>query len=129
MAEGVRRLDPATLLRGSVGVAALVAIAAIAATGFGESPLPVAGVVKFSGLVMVEAIIVLSILRPGTFRHSWGRALVALGACLVALWFSAQNTLGAGEYVFMHQRWLVVLAVLCLVFFIVSLYGLRRDRS
>src|SRR5262245_32347730 len=116
------------MLRTVVVVAACLAAAAIIASGFAESTYPVLGVALFVVLVGFEAFVVLLILRPQTYRDSWGRALAASGACLVGLFLSAQNTLGAPEYVFFHQKWLAAASVALVGLAIASLINARRKR-
>src|SRR5262245_15848057 len=116
------------MLRAVVVVAACLAAAAIVASGFAESTYPLPGITLFVALVGFEATVLLIILRPKTYRDSWGRALAASGACLVGLFLSAHNTLGAPEYVFFHQKWLAAASVALVGLAIASLIKARRKR-
>jgi hypothetical protein len=95
-----------------VAAAATAAILAIYGSATGALAYPWAGTTRFAMLVTLEAATLAIVLRS---RHgstpSATRAVFAACLCLVALWFSAQDTLGAPEYVFMHQRWLVAAAL------------------
>jgi hypothetical protein len=94
-------------------VSAVVAMAAIFGSAIGMPIYPWKGTTLFALAVAVEATALVRILQPATRQTLGVRALVAAFFSLVALWFSAQDTLGAPEYVFMHQRWLVAIAVGC----------------
>lgn len=89
----------------------IVAIFVLAAA---ESPMPYWNAGFFAVAVIVEAAVVLAVLRFAK-RSVWLGALVAAFISAIALWFSAQDTLGAPEHVFVHQRWLVALILACLV--------------
>ena len=114
------------MLRNSVLVAALSAIAAIVASGLGGEAYPAGGVTLYAGLTVIEAAVLLAVLRPKTYRQSWGRALAAVGACVVALILSAENTMGAPEYVYTHQKWLVAVGIAFLALAIGSFFGRLR---
>ena len=116
------------MLRNSVLVAALSAIAAIVASGLGSDVYPARGVTLYAVLVVIEAAVLLVVLRPKTYRRSWGRALAATGACVVALILSARNTMGAPEYVYPHQKWLVAVSIAFLALAIGSFVGRLRKR-
>lgn len=92
---------------------AVVAIAAIFGSAIGSDAYPWEGTTLFALAVVLEALVLLRILRPPTAPNLGIRALAAALLALIALWFSAQDTLGAPEYVFMHQRWLAWIAVAC----------------
>ena len=92
---------------------AVVAIAAIFGSAIGSDVYPWKGATLFALAVALEAMVLLRILRPMTAPDLGIRALVAALLALIALWFSAQDTLGAPEYVFMHQRWLAWVALAC----------------
>jgi hypothetical protein len=108
------------MIRNGVLVGAVMAVIAIIGSAIGTSPYPVAGTTFFVLAAAFETVALFVVLRPRSYQHSWGRALVAALLCLVTLWFSAQDTVGAPEYVFMHQRWLVAATLGCLVLAISS---------
>lgn len=99
----------------AVSVGALVTIASIIVTALGQSPVSVLHTSLFVGAVVGEALLVLALLGMPRPVAMWLRAAIAAIVCGVALWFSAQDTLGAPEYVFVHQRWLVALIVGCVL--------------
>ncbi len=117
------------MIRNGVLVGSFLAILVIIASGLRTSPYPVAGTAFFVFAVAFEAVALLVILRPRSYAHSWGRALIAVLLCLAVLWFSAQNTLGAPAYVFMHQRWLVAATLGCLILCVSSVVAQVRHRQ
>ena len=102
------------MIRAVVLVGAAAAIAAIVASASNMSPFPVAGTAFFCGAIVIESAIVLWLVDTSSPHSLWFRALAAAILGMMALWFSAQDTLGAPEYVFMHQRWLAALIIGCL---------------
>ena len=118
------------MLAKAIAAGSVLGIVAIAASAIGDASYPVKGVLWCSALVVIETTALLVVLRPSTYRQSWGRALLALLVCVVALWFSAQDTVGAPEYVFTHQKWLVTAAGGCAALAIGSLIvRLRKKRG
>jgi hypothetical protein len=99
------------MLRNALLLAAGLAMAATVASGLSEVPYPTKDVALLCGAVAVEVAVLLVVLRPGTYRRSWRRALAGAGVCWAALWVSSRDSLGAPEYVFTHQKWLVAAAV------------------
>jgi hypothetical protein len=114
------------MLRNVVLIAAGSAIVVIVASGSDGAAYPLKEVAFFCGAVLLEAAVLLAVLRPGSYQHSWGRALAGTGFCAVALWASAQNTSAAPEYVFAHQKWLVAAAVALAVLAVAGLVARRR---
>lgn len=107
-------------------LSAAIAVAAIFMSALGATPYPWKGTALFAGAVLLEAALVWRVLRPENRRHRGRRAMVSAALCLGFLWFAAQDTLGAPEYVFMHQRWLVWLILSCLVLAVAG--GITRLR-
>jgi hypothetical protein len=103
----------ASVIARVVVLAAIVAVAAIFGSATGSEVYPWKGTTLFSLAVVLEVAVLLRILRPTAASSLGIRALVAALLALIALWFSAQDTLGAPEYVFMHQRWLAWVALAC----------------
>lgn len=99
----------------AIPAGSLLAVIAVFAGDIGTVPYPARGAALFAAAAALEGLVLWAVLRPRTYWHSWGRALCAAMSCLVALWFSAQDTAGAPEFVFMHQRWLVAAAFGCLL--------------
>ena len=116
------------MIRAVVLVASALAIAAIYASAFSLSPFPFAGTAFFAGAVVIESAVVLWLVGGSPPRSLWFRAVSASLFGMVALWLSAQNTLGAPEYVFMHQRWLVALIVGCLCLAVLSVLSRVRGQ-
>lgn len=102
------------MTRRFVPMGALIAIAAIFGSVVGTTPYPWAGTAFFSLLVMIGTLILWLILGAQWPLPMWARALVAMLLFLVVLWYSAQDTLGAPAYVFVHQAWLVAIILTCL---------------
>lgn len=98
-----------------VQITALIAIAGILASAMGTTSFAWSGTGFFSLLVAIEAVILVLILgAPWPFPPR-GRAVVAMLLFMVVLWYSAQDTLGAPGYVFVHQVWLVGIILSCLL--------------
>ena len=116
-------------MRAVLLLTAALAITAIFASAMDVSPFPIAGTTIFAGAVVVESTIVLGLLRASWPRPLWSRALIAAFLGMVTLWFSAQDTLGAPEYVFMHQRWLATLIVGSLVVAVASALAQFHGRN
>lgn len=116
------------MIRIGLLVAALVAVVAIFASAIGDSPYPVSGTLQFSCAVLLEAGALWWWLDPARVGPLWLRAILAAVLGLVALWYSAQDTLGAPEYVFMHQRWLAAVILGAGALTIASGYRAARRR-
>jgi hypothetical protein len=116
------------VIRAVVLVASALAIAAIFASALSLSPFPAAGTTFFAGAVVIESGVVLWLVGATPPRSLWFRAIAAALLGMLALWLSAQDTLGAPEYVFMHQRWLVALIIGCLGLAVVSVFSRVRGR-
>jgi hypothetical protein len=114
------------MLRNVVLIAAGSAIVVIVTSGSGSAAYPLKEVAFLCGAVILEAATLLAVLRPSSYRNSWGRALAGTGICAVALWASAQITSAAPEYVFAHQKWLVAVGVALAVLAVVGLVATRR---
>lgn len=109
-----------------VALSAAAAIAAIFASASGGSSYPWQGTTLCACAVVLEAVAIARVLHPREPRGLGRRALFSAVLAMTALWFSAQDTLGAPAYVFMHQRWLVWIIVASTA---IALYrGLARLR-
>jgi hypothetical protein len=64
-------------------------------------------------VTLVELLIVWAILRPGSYRRSWGRAVIAL--VLLGPWLAASllMTMHAGGIFVIHLLWVFALTALC----------------
>ncbi|MGH8863181.1 MAG: hypothetical protein ACREVZ_00800 [Burkholderiales bacterium] len=96
--------------------------------GLVEPDVSVANLGLFALLVFLEATAVLAVLRPKTYRHSLGRALICAGLGGVALWYAAQDTEGAPIYVFIHQGWLIAVILGCVILAIAAAVTAIRER-
>lgn len=97
-----------------VALSAFMAVAAIFASAVGGPTYPWKPTSLFAGAVLLEALAIAFVLRPRNRGALGPRSLLAASLAALALWFAAQDTLGAPEYVFMHQRWLAWMIVFCL---------------
>ena len=107
--------------------AALVTELAIIVFGLVEPNVFVVNMGLFVLLVLFESAVVLAVLRPKTYRHSWGRAIICIGLGGVALWYAAQDTEGAPIYVFIHQAWLIAVILGCLILVITAIVSAVRE--
>ena len=62
-------------------------------------------------LTVVELAVLYAILRPWSYRRSWGRAVAALALFLPMAAFSTLMTMHAGGIVSLHLLWLVAVLV------------------
>jgi hypothetical protein len=81
--------------------------------------------------VTVEVLILYLLLRPGTFRWSWGRVLIALALFIPWFVYSIRYIMHAPGWVFAHGYWLIGVMVGLTVLFVVSVIGawLTRTRA
>lgn len=98
-------------------VAGGVAIAVLAQAARAVAPYPVGPVAAYASAIAVEVAVLMACLRPRGDVIPWSRALLALALFLGVLWMTAQDSLGAPEYVFVHQRWVAAACALLLVVF------------
>lgn len=70
-------------------------------------PYPWDGVLFFIGVISVESGVLYAILRPRSYRISWGRALAALGLFLVLMVYFALGLMHAPPYMVWHVIWLL----------------------
>jgi hypothetical protein len=75
--------------------------------------------VTFFAFVTVECAVIAAILRPKSYRKSWGRALMAALFLSVLQWFFFPR-LHASVAAGFHALWLFALAVTCWILCIVS---------
>jgi hypothetical protein len=98
-------------------VAGLVAMAMLAQAARGVAPYPVGPVAAYVLAIAAEVAVLLACLRPRGDVIPWSRALLALVLFLGVLWLTAQDSLGAPAYVFVHQQWVAAACALLLVVF------------
>jgi hypothetical protein len=116
------------MLRVAIFAGALVTVVGIVVSALGGPNLSLMKPAWFVVLVILEAAVLFAVLRPKTYRNSWGRALTAAGLAAVALWFAAQDTLGAPTYVFIHQAWLLAVLFGSLVLCVAGVIRSLRQR-
>lgn len=90
---------------------------------------PLQGVSWFLGAVTLQTAAIWGIIRPDSYRLSWGRTLAALilvGAMTV---FFGVSLMHAPPYQVTHFLWSAVLFVALLIAFIASVVGAVRDRE
>jgi hypothetical protein len=75
--------------------------------------------VSFVFLVTVECAVVAAILRPKSYKRSWGRALVAAVLLSILHWFFFLP-LHQPAAVGLHAMWLLAMATVCWLLCIVS---------
>ena len=84
-----------------------------------EPAYPLQAVLTFCALILAECLLLLAVLRPGSYCRSWGRALCAslLALALGGFWFS--GFMHAPPYYGMHLQWwlLVSLGLLLLTLY------------
>lgn len=73
-----------------------------------------------------ELVIVSAILRPWTYRRSWGRALGALALLVPWTGLALLMTMHAGGIVALHALWLMLVTALVFVVLLSALF-VRRD--
>jgi hypothetical protein len=84
-------------------------------------PYPFEGVAFFCGVLLLEAALLWSILRPNSYSQSWGRAGCA---CLLAASLAVMFALGSMHtppYYYAHFLWLVAVFSVLIILFIWSL--------
>jgi hypothetical protein len=66
-------------------------------------------VLTVSGLMMVQTLLLMALLRPSTFAGSWGRALLALLVCFVFLALGAMGSMHSPPAWGAYTLWLLLL--------------------
>ena len=79
--------------------------------------------------VTVECLVIWVVLRPRTYRRSWGRALSALLVLLAFLVLFAMTAMHAPTVWFFHIYWLALGGVVLFVLFVLAVVGTLRVRS
>lgn len=72
------------------------------------------------GATLLELLLILMILRPGSYLRSWGRPLVGLVVLAPLLGLSLVMSLHAGGIMLIHLLWVLVLAALCVLLLLIS---------
>lgn len=98
-------------------VAGLVAMVMLAQVARAVVPFPSMQVAAYVLAIVAEVAALMACLRPRGDVIPWSRALLALLLFLGVLWWTAQDSLGAPDYVFVHQQWVAGVCALLLVVF------------
>lgn len=72
------------------------------------------------GATFLELLLVIIILRPGSYLRSWGRPLSGLVVLAPLIGLSLVMSMHAGGILLIHLLWLVVLAALCVLLVLIS---------
>jgi len=91
-------------------------------------PYPYSGVAQYIIITTVECAIVFSILRPSTYRASWGRGVLALTATTISATLHAMTLMHSTTYQFWHELWLFGLWLSLAVATTVSAVAAARTR-
>lgn len=93
----------------------------------GDGPFPVGGVLLFAGITLLEVGVLYLLLRPKSFRYSWGRVIFALLLFypLVLFWGLFQDMPG---YFYTHTLWLQGVLRLLIFALFLSIYFDIRER-
>lgn len=73
-----------------------------------------------------ELVLLYAILRPWSYRRSWGRALGALALLVPWTGLSMVMTMHAGGIVALHFLWLLLVTLLVAGVLVIGLFGGRR---
>lgn len=76
-----------------------------------EAVYPLKPVLIFCAIVLAECAVLLAVLRPASYCHSWGRALCASLLALGLALFWIQGMLHAPPYYGMHLQWWLVISL------------------
>ena len=97
--------------------------------GLGPSPpYPVAAVTVSVVLLSAHAAIVLAIIRPRTYRHSWLRALAALAFSLAFSAWTLLSSMHAPPHFFAFVMWQLVCSALLILLLLWSSICAYRSR-
>jgi hypothetical protein len=79
--------------------------------------------------VTVEVLVLYLVLRPGTFRWSWGRVLIAVALFVPWFFYSIQYIMHAPGWVIAHAYWLMAVSACLIVLFVVCAIGAWVNRK
>lgn len=91
-------------------------------------PYPTGGVITMAIVATVELLFFYAIIRPGSYRHAWGRALLAFVLGMIGLMASGIMLMHAPPYMFMHWMWLALVVLAFFVLFVATLARMGRGR-
>ena len=83
-------------------------------------PYPLYGVAQFALVTTVETALLWFIIRPRSYRHSWGRSLTAALLFLPVTLYFGSALMHAPWYQYMHFLWSVLLSVALAIAFVGS---------
>jgi hypothetical protein len=82
----------------------------------------------FGLLLAAEVAVLYAVLRPWSYRRSWGRAVLALALCTPPLLIAIVLLIHSGGIMALHALWLMVVFALLLVCTVVSALAAWRHR-
>lgn len=89
-------------------------------------PYPTEGVVAVGIAITIEVLILLAIVRPSSYRHSWWRLLGALVLLVSGLMGYGPLLMHAPPYHVVHWLWLAIVMLVVLITMIVSIVAAAR---
>ena len=93
-------------------------------------PYPLAAVLIACAAVLIETALVAAVLRPASYNHSWGRALVALAAAMAWWFYLVMGIIHQPAYFIVHLQWLALMVCGLALLLLVSLIRrLQRPRA
>ena len=96
----------------------------------GPQPYPLTGVLIACAVVLIETAFVAAVLRPASYRHSWGRTLVALVVTTAWWFYLGMGIIHQPGYYIVHLQWLAVMLCGLVLLLLVSLIRrLQRPRA
>ena len=95
----------------------------------GPQPYPYDGVGQYLIITTIESAIVFAIVRPSTYRASWGRSVLALTAATVLAALHAMTLMHSTTYQLWHELWLFALCFSLAVATTVSACSAVRTRA
>jgi hypothetical protein len=87
----------------------------------GPQPYPLTAVLIACAVVLIETALVAAVLRPASYRHSWGRALVALAAVMAWWFYLGMGIIHQAGYYIVHLQWLALMISGLILLLLVSL--------
>lgn len=90
-------------------------------------PYPVTGVSWAVAFLSAQCALIAAILRPSSYKQSWGRALLSLLVCASFFGYAALGAMHAPPYFFVYLWWLLLAGGATLLLSIWS--GIRSVRT
>ena len=125
----------------SIPFTALIGLTVVVAAGFSPNeylvhvaqippphPYPTSLVLKIAVMLAIQTMALLLILRPDSYRQSWGRAFFAAFACLAFVVVVAPSGMHAPPALGYYIGWLLVMFAVMLLLLVWSVVGAIRSR-